>query len=156
MLLAIDPGLSTGWAVFTPHLQSCGMGDPPDLKVHHLIIEKPQVYPHTPTAQANNLITLAFQAGQYVGSIQHKALTVVLPHVWKGTLPKPIHHLRIWKALDDAEKATVLTLAKGVSNYLQACEVWVTLRRKTLPGGKECDMMDAIGLGLYALNRLRP
>lgn len=155
MLLAIDPGLSTGWAVFSPDLQSCGMGAPGLTSVDHLIIEKPQVYPNTPTAQANNLITLAFQAGQYVGSIQHKTLTVVLPHVWKGTLPKPIHHLRIWKILSEQEKA-VLSMAKNVQDYLHACQVWVTLRRKTLPGGKECDMMDAIGLGLYALNRLRP
>src|SRR5678809_187857 len=136
MLLAIDPGVSTGWALFKGRdLFMCAQGDPPFIfAVTSLIIERPQVYPKTSTKQANDLITLAIQVGGYLARFQGVDSMVVLPHQWKGSIPKDIHHPRIWAKLDAAEQAIVDHAWKGRSKK------GVT------------DIMDAVGLGLYALN----
>lgn len=158
MLLAVDPGLSTGWALFElDRLHSCDGGDPPFQLATKFIVEKPQVYPGTPASKANNLVTLAFQAGGYWARAGQFATerVQVLPHAWKGDTPKPIHHQRVWRTLLIPEQVTAEATCPGLGTYLEKCRHSVTLR-KPAPGGKHADVMDAIGLGLFALNRLRP
>lgn len=54
----------------------------------------------------------------------------VRPGTWKGNVPKPIHHGRIYKALSTSEL------------------------ERTPPMATSPDTWDAIGLGLYALRRV--
>lgn len=165
--LAIDPGKSMGWALFSgAALVRCGAFDgdydagmrtfgessglPPGFSyTDRIVCERPQYYPPTRGAKRvdpNDLITLALRAGAVVGSVRRLYPCVevrwVLPATWKGSVPKPIHQRRIWEALTPAEQASARPAPAGP----------VAARRES-PGWT--DTLDAIGLGLYDLGRLR-
>lgn len=144
-LLAVDPGLHTGWAAFAASggvggalslggdLVACGLGDPPCESAPSLVIEVPQVYPRQ-RVPPNDLITLAFQAGRYAGRAAGE-VHEVRPHQWKGNLPKDVCEARVRAALSEAERA-VLDAARA-------------------PAGHRHDVADAVGIGLFFLCRFR-
>ena len=132
LLLSIDPGLHTGWALFDTTLLACGTGDPPTGYAKRLVIEVPEIYPRQPVPP-NDLIALAFMAGRYVG--RHENAHFVLPKRWKGNMPKEVCAARIEAALTSEEKR--ILAACGASK------------------GQMHNVIDAIGIGLYALGRFR-
>src|SRR5882757_2910010 len=95
MILAIDPGISTGWCLLGKDCIACSAGEnwPSVLEA---IIEYPEVYPDTRPSQANNLITLALRVGQYKERLERVGVNVrlVKPKEWKGQTPKDVHHRR--------------------------------------------------------------
>jgi len=113
MILAIDPGLHSGWSVLSEveGLLDLGYGETWPLGLwpgkFQAIIECPEVYPDTRAPQANNLITLALRVGRYQERLEAKGVPVrlVLPKVWKGQLPKPVHHIRGRKKMTPKEQA---------------------------------------------------
>ncbi len=134
-LLAIDPGVDTGWAIFMQQrLYLCGLGMWPQAFLYEAeaIMERPQVYPRTRPKQANDLITLAIRVGQYKERIEARGakVTLILPNKWKGSVPKPIHNQRVKDTLTPVELKIL--------------------------GAGDHNVIDAVGLGLYALNRLVP
>jgi hypothetical protein len=97
-----------------------------------------------------------------------RQVTELRPREWKGNTPKPPHHLRMWSALDDAErellggtrtaKAIDAACKRGAANawrkpgatYYRASEF------PTVNGTKIThDILDAVALALYALKRIR-
>ena len=137
VLLAIDPGASTGWGVFDKtQLLGCGLGDPHVERAARIVIELPQVYPQQPVPP-NDLITLAFLAGRYAGAAMGGsvgvAVSTVFPHQWKGNLPKDLCAIRVRAALTPAERTIV-----------DAIDV---------PEKQRHNVMDAIGIGLFTLGR---
>lgn len=131
-LLAIDPGTRTGWAVFAgAKLLACGLGDPPTEGADRIVIEIPQVYPAHPVPP-NDLITLAFLAGRYAGRATCEVSTV-FPHQWKGNLSKEVCAARVRFRLSPEEKKVV-------------DEIRVPVKQLH-------NVMDAIGIGLFALGR---
>jgi hypothetical protein len=138
IILAIDPGATTGWAVGSPgsqRLLACGIcypdkgGRPPAHNYDLVIIEKPvltQVGPGSITSRGNDLITCWGRGCKCVESVPHKRLEEVAPGTWKGQVPKVIHNARVLAKLT----ATELALCSGNHNEI-----------------------DAIGLLLYALER---
>ena len=136
MYLAIDPGIDTGWASFAKNgsLLACSVGSPPSCS-GMVVIEKPQIYPsRLSKGNPNDLITLALQVGRYIERLEAQGATVTLalPHEWKGTIPKDIHHKRIVGYLTDAERQVIKTYGAGVA------------------AGKVHNMLDAVGLGKWA------
>jgi len=133
LLLAIDPGASTGWAVFGGQLLGCGLGDPHVGRAQRVVIELPQVYPNHPVPP-NDLVTLAFLAGRYAGGAAAGAeVSTVFPHQWKGNLPKDLCAIRVRAALTPAERTIV-----------DAIDV---------PDKQKHNVLDAIGIGLFTLGR---
>jgi hypothetical protein len=132
-LLAIDPGTHTGWALFGGRNQliACGLGDPPVERAVSVVIEIPQIYPQHPVPP-NDLITLAFLAGRYVGRATCEVSTV-FPHQWKGNLSKENCAARVRFRLSPEEKEVVDVL--------------------DIPAKQLHNVMDAIGIGLFALGR---
>lgn len=139
MLLAIDPGLAMGWAVFLrePKIQlvRCGLNDLPAdyYSTDPVVIECPQFYKTSnPTAIAGLL--------RLVGRLEERVtqaggtVKLVSPHQWKGNVAKPVMLARIVSKLTPAEL--------GV---LDRCGV---------SKGKRHNVVDAIGIGLHALGRL--
>ena len=116
-----------------PVLIKVGLGElPPDDDIHEIVIELPQVYAGSKSkGNPNDLIKLAYEAGRVVGSAAAK---VIKPREWKGTIKKEVMLKRILSKLDDRE----LRLLKGLG----------------LPPSKEHNVVDAIGIGLWALGRL--
>lgn len=140
MLLAIDPGKDQGWALFDgTTLRTCGLGAAPILQFSdtcaplEVIIECPQFYKTSnPTAIAG-LLRLVGRLEQIADSadVPYK---LVSPHAWKGNVAKPVMLARIVSKLTPAEL-----------DVLDRCGV---------SKGKRHNVVDAVGLGLYALGRL--
>lgn len=147
-VMAIDPGLDTGWAVFDDAgaLVRCGLGDPPPSCGVSVIIERPQVYSRRASpGDPNNLITLAIQVGRYTErvSTQGSKYEHVLPHDWKGSLDSDICCRRVANSLTAAEKNTLFAVLSPLARKPMTDDF--------LTSGKRHNVIDAVGLGLWAL-----
>lgn len=136
-ILAIDPGLDTGWCVVdSTGVLGCGLGFPSDFHgARHAILERPQVYrAATSKGDPNDLITLAIQLGRYVERLEAKSFrtSLVLPTTWKGQVPKEVHHKRLLRALTPAEAGKVAECIAPISK------------------GKQHNVLDAVALALWA------
>jgi hypothetical protein len=101
----------------------------------HIIVEYPEQYAQTP-APRSSVQGLACTGGGIVSLLKRPSNKVefVLPKVWKKQVPKDIMLDRIVARLDPTEKA--LLENKAYAKY------------------KKHNVIDAIGLGLYKLERL--
>jgi hypothetical protein len=125
-LISIDPGEHPGWAEFrNGWLVDCG-DDPWNIDPceHHVIIERPTVYSRSPVPP-NDIVTLAIEAGRIAERFGE--VEWVLPRTWKGTVPKSIMTKRILAALTPEDFG---------------------------PVPEDHNVIDAIGLGLWRLDRL--
>lgn len=140
-LIAIDPGNDAGIAVFHDQL----------LVGAELVVEAPargwvwqgpyalpvvcEVPKERRGSRVNtqDLITLAFTAGYLVSSMQPTDLLTVFPEQWKGQRPKHADNHLTKKLLCGRERQ----ILEGLS----------------IPRSKEHNVLDAIGLGLWALGR---
>lgn len=135
-LLAIDPGNSSGWALFSggvlTHAGTCRTPPLQAISATHIIAERPTIYP-TDVAKPAGIITLAIGLGRWLEANRHvppERVTLVEPRSWKGSVKKTIHHERCARALTAAERAAV---------------VWDVLG---------LDARDAVCLGLFGLGRV--
>lgn len=144
MLLAVDPGADAGWAHFDPEqrrLVACGLNEQfMTAHVARVVIERPMIYPGgRQKARPADIIKLATRAGEW-GGLGRAFFGVepeyVEPAKWKGgSVPKSIHHARIWAVLSVDEQTVVSKAAAGIAP------------------SKRHNLMDAIGIGLYAVGR---
>lgn len=105
-----------------------------------VVIEKPQVYRAAQSkGDPNDLITLAIRVGWYQEYFESRGVSVYLvtPAMWKGQVPKPVHHRRIANKLSPQEHLVVSEGMIGV------------------PVTKQHNVMDAVGLGLFYTGRTR-
>ena len=112
-LLAIDPGFrrdrpNLGWALFIEGgLWSAASikskGELPNVN-SLIIIEAPRWYPREHRADTNDLLDLSVFVGQIKGMYEERgrAVQLVWPRSWKGTVPKDIHNERVLAALKEA------------------------------------------------------
>ncbi len=151
MLLAIDPGCDTGWALFDSarRLQACGLGDPRDEHqgpTHQVIIECPaRVYRGIPTGA---ILKLAAKAGEWFGRYEATSeVAYVAPDEWiGGSVDKRINHPRIWAKLVEAERSIVDRAFRAYPG-----------RTRSLSGAMAAarihNIVDAIGIGLHGVGR---
>jgi len=143
-MIAIDPGKWSGWALFFHgKLQAAGvlseatiLDKPPMVEWAPAVavIEIPRAYPlGKGKGDPQDLIKLAILAGDLRGFYRRHGLhtELVEPRRWKGTVPKDIHGERVLGALAPDEAAIL----------------------PTLPKSKRHNMVDAIGLGLWWLEK---
>ncbi len=143
MLLAIDSGACTGWAIFDgKDLLSCGLDTPYDCFITTVIIECPRLRPRG-EKNPNSILLVARNAGEWGGRYAALGAEVryVTPNEWKGATPKNVSEARTKSALSSEELAIVyqaFKTAKGRSGMAKSLRnnVW-----------------DAIGIGLYAVGR---
>lgn len=145
-LLCFDPGETTGVAWFVDHELSRAWAtkfeelikSPPrgfDGQQADVVIEQPQWRPRD-RVDINDLIKLALKTGElrhYYRS--HAHVVLVVPTTWKGSVPKGIHNERVLRALTPAELARV--------------------PRRPRARTPDHNAVDAIGLGLWKLGRMR-
>lgn len=137
MVITLDPGEVTGWAVFTgSRLAHCGtttrahgFRTPYDYATPDvLVVEMPTVYPDD-REKANNLLVLATTVGRYLERwARCPRIVTPRPRDWKGGVPKAIHNSRTVSRLSEIEQ------------FL-------------LANKPDHNMLDAIGLGLWHLKR---
>lgn len=159
-MLAIDPGRrAIGWALFCgSDLDLCGLiraneADLPtdalrmarevDRTVCRLVIERMRVYPiQQQKGDQNDLLDLSFVSGVVVGVVAgNKAqgethVELVTARDWKGQVPKDVVHKRILAVLSSNER---LVLEKGTAK---------------VPASLRHNVLDAVGIGLWACSRL--
>lgn len=149
MLLAIDPGADSGWAVYNTRgsvLEACGLAGAARTRtklplegVTRVLIERPMIYPGgRQEARPRDVITLALRAGERGGAV--RAATgvepeYVEPRPWKGTIAKDTCHARIWARLSPDERAIVDKACVNIA-----------------PGLRH-NVLDAVGIGLYGVGR---
>jgi hypothetical protein len=140
MYLTIDPGIATGWALWSAvRLLECGLGTPParaDLEA--VWIESPVIYPHS-RARPNDILKLARDAGAHAGLYLSLGVNVrfVEPARWKGQVPKTIHHARVWSQLQPGEQSIVHEGCLGVAP------------------SKRHNVLDAVGMGLWVRSQAK-
>lgn len=135
-LLAIDPGTKgTGLAYFNKGLLTLAVleRDPYTLKpgpeqLDEVIVELPRAYGARSPVDPNDLIKLASVAGFIAGISGASTLWYVHPQSWKGQTPKRIDNERTIRHLCDNE-------------------------RRILGPKLDHNVMDAVGIGLWALGR---
>lgn len=144
MILGIDPGLDTGWAILDDggQLFSCGLGMPPRvIKKCVVFIERPKIYPaRSMKGDPNDIVTLAIQVGRYSERYEVMACDVrhVYPRDWKGTVDGDVMVNRIISRLDASESQVLLSALEEI-------------RAKS----KHHNVVDAIGLAKHGARVLK-
>ena len=146
MILAIDPGVDSGWAILdtpTRALQGCGLGspNPTGRSFDRIIIECPKLRPWG-EKNPNAILTLARNAGQWGGRLEHLGpVEFILPNDWKGSVKKEISHSRLWAKLSSEEKDVVDAAFKAHPG------------RNGMAPSKRHNVLDAIGIALWGVGR---
>lgn len=140
-LIAVDPGNMAGVAVFkdarlvnvelvVEAVQRCWVWKGPfGLPV---VVEVPEKYEGSRIDTAR-LMTLTFTAGYIASSMRPEQVFKVLPKDWKGQRPKHVDNKHTMRLLSDQE-----------------CHI---LEAARIPAGQRHNVVDAIGIGLWALSR---
>ena len=156
ILIAVDPGLAcTGLAVFVDgELRSVrGACTDPTRSLQQRVIsiaeevqdagccatrcamEMPTIYPRAKgKGSGNDIVKLATVVGAVIAVLYVSEMMLVAPAEWKGQVPKAIHQPRILAKLRENESR----ILRAVSGEY---------------GAKLHNVIDAIGIGLYALRR---
>jgi hypothetical protein len=175
-LLAIDPahadpgsacalfgagrgGLSAVW-FFKPFRATHHYGFTGTTCIETVVIEKPQVDDRTVGIPLKDVINLSYAAGRVLGFYTEAGARVkeYLPRQWKGSTPKPLHHLKLWGVLTEAERE-VVGGADALAQIEAACERG-GLARWSKPGvvyyggWKGHNILDAVALGCFHLGRI--
>lgn len=172
MIKAIDPGAAgKGNAVaafVNDHLMCVGferigdarrpfLGGTPDT----VVIERPEYQgDRTTSARPQDLMALAWSgallAGAYVGA--GAALVEYTPREWKGSVPKPVHHKRLWEVLAPGERALlggpVTIVIIDAACRKGGLSKWSRPGASYYPRSFELhNILDAVGLGLFHIGR---
>ena len=144
IIVAIDPGVKVaGWAIFKKkRLWRCGIARGkqwadtvdalPRLTSEVTVVEHPVAYPRS-SVNPNGLIKLGIMAGAAAKAFDAIEIMMPTPREWKGQTPKAIHNKRV--------------LAKLTLKELKIHN------KADVPKSLVHNMTDAVGLGLWALNR---
>jgi hypothetical protein len=141
-VIAIDPGKDAGIGVFEDGYLTEADLIKKDIPFswqtrwpcRHVVVEIPQVYRGS-TVNPQSLVTLAYRAGYLTGLVRPTHLVQVKPTQWKGQIPKDIHYEQILRQLEVGE---LLLLDQCLQN---------------IPKSKHHNVYDAVGLGLWYLQR---
>lgn len=104
--LAIDPGTKESGYAFAEYgvLTAAGYfpsSTPSGSSVTRLVSELPQIYAgHKAQGNVEDLLQLARTVGQFEGHFKSQGAEIVIyrPAQWKGQVPKPIHHERVFNS----------------------------------------------------------
>jgi hypothetical protein len=138
---------------------------PADLRdfPHHIdfaLFENPRINGQTRGKRPNDMMDLAVVVGQLIGVLLARGVRAncVNPQEWKGSIKKPVHHLRVWHTLSPDERAifaegagkTVDTITRKIDI---ACQRLAVEGKVTGYSWKAHNLLDAVGLGLWHLKR---
>ena len=140
-LIAIDPGDFAGVALFEDELLkrvefvvgAARVGWKWEGPSHcDVVCEVPQKYVGS-NAEMQSLLTLAVTAGYLIGAVQPSTVRTCFPRDWKGQRPKKVDNAYTLKLLTDQERQI--------------------LEGSDIPASQRHNVIDAIGIGLWALRR---
>lgn len=151
-LIAIDPGAHPGYACFFRTLQGWMLTMARDDSMMApgpegiVVVEHPMIYPKRgrrrgDTKDPNAIVKLAFTAGKQAQWAAQRGAPIVTvrPYEWKGQVDKEVTAHRVQKRLQ--------------SSPFNLGELSVWDRVQELPETRRNGVIDAIGIGLYAVGR---
>lgn len=169
MILSIDPG-ATGDGPACAYSVDGRITNvrfsfrPPGLNVTAIVVEQWQFRGTQDVPVASRMITMLtaglLAAGHALGQAAVSCNVVLYtPNQWKGEIPKPIHHVRIWGRLSPLERRLLGGLAteraieaaveKGARNR------WGKRGVKYYPDSFVThNLLDAVGLNLFHTGRM--
>jgi hypothetical protein len=101
-----------------------------------LVCEWPTVYPGSRAEDPNDLLPLTACVGAVAALTQASSFSTLAPREWTSGRPKDVNHRRILKRLSPAEQGVLDAGLAPVEKNLRH------------------NVLDAVGIGLYALDRL--
>ena len=134
------------------------------LHVATVVWEEPQIDTRT-RASTPAVVHLAAVGGTLAGMLAGMCREVahvvpVAPSAWKGSTPKPVAHARLWGVLDEREQrllggeATRMTIE--AAQRAGALARWAREGGSYYPGAWTMhNLLDAVGIGAWALGRVR-
>ncbi len=170
VILAIDPGvkqsaaaLSIDGALYQVWFIDMGLladGAPfasgasgARIEPTRVVVEKPQHDGRSSRVPPGVLIDLAYAAGLVAGACAAGwPIVAYTPREWKGSIAKPIHHMRLWSVLSEHERAL---FPEGTFERIQK-GVKAQALRGTGKGYASAvhNLLDAAALNLFHLKRL--
>jgi hypothetical protein len=166
----IDPGVTESACAFfvTRELNGVCFVSPSALSVlrpgdvRSALIEAPRIDGQTRGKDENDIVALGMAIGDLRGAIRAYCgveAQLVERSKWKGQVPKPIHHSRVWGALTPPERATFAgfagTTVEYVTNKIEtACAAFAQHGRVVRYSWRAHNLLDAVGLGLWDLARI--
>lgn len=161
MLLAIDPGADTGWAVFDTcrRLTACGLIQTPARLAGHVppyhdydrvLIECAELRGRS-EKNPNSILLMARVAGEWAGHHRTHRPEYIPPTDWKGATPKDIDHRRTFAKLSPEELRALVAGCTGISPRSAAIDV--AIRVGLSSADKRQNVLDAIGIGLWGVGR---
>lgn len=151
-ILAIDPGVSTGWALLDEagSLLDCGLGDPRPCRnrcVSRVVIERPQIYRgRASKGDPNDLITLAILVGRYTEAFSERIVEHILPHDWKGSVDADVLCRRVVASLSNEERTLLFRVLEPLARKPCSQDVSAGLRH---------NVIDAVGIAKWSTKRAR-
>jgi len=108
---------------------------------------------HTNAANKQCLMQTAQVAGCLLGAFSNLStnITLVKPNIWKGNVPKSIHHRRIYSRLLWREKAGKVKEISGTVYPELYNEFLSTWSHDKINPGDFLDINDSLGLALYGV-----
>lgn len=165
IILSIDPGVAESAQALIQHerlievgFRSLGAwlwrGEAVDL----VVVERPEYQgARSDAARTQDLLALSWAGAKAAYSVGVEVREVT-PREWKGSTPKPVHHLRLWEdCLNDAERK--LFAPDTGRRIMQAAEKCAL--RPGKPGASYYgrwdghNLLDAAALGLAFVGRFR-
>jgi hypothetical protein len=116
-------------------------------------VEKPQQDGRSRAVPPKVLIDLAWNGALVAAALRPSELVTYTPTEWKGSVSKPVHHLRIWAELSEFERKafpadTEERIRKGAEATAR------NAGKLTAYAFEAHNLLDAAGLGLFHLGRL--
>lgn len=128
-----------------------------------VIVEQPEYQgARSNGARPIDLMNLAWAGALVAGSFAGRdgcPIIAVGPRQWKGSMPKPVHHMKVLAALSVAEQRV---LPGDAIARVKAAREAGARTRWAKPGASYYgrwtghNLLDAVALGLWHLGRLRP
>lgn len=132
------------------------------LAVHECVVET-QHLSRQGSERSSDILDVAFQAGFAAASLGAQYTTKASVQDWKRNTPKRVSCIHSWEGLDAkeraiAERAIIMALRTHRSKIRTVSEALECIRQdKTGSAGVKIvtDLLDAVGIGLWALKSLR-
>jgi hypothetical protein len=163
---AIDPGVDAcAYAWGSGALQGVSFAAPENpAHVSSVLVERPEYQgARSDASRTQDLIALAWAGARAAYELAGESgclVREVTPHEWKGSVPKPVHHVRLWAVLAPAERALFpADTAERISKAADKCALKPGAPGASYYGrgkGSEVhNLLDAAALLMWYFGRLK-
>lgn len=158
-LLSVDPGVNSIYVATWCGQELRTVGETTNwmLNSDHIVIECPTLYQgRVVDTDQRDILNLVRTVERVKVLSNYDHWKEYLPRDWKGQDKKWITHHRVLTSLTDAERKTVKrACGEDIAEYVEAACVAAAEHKKPKYSRKSHNLLDAVGIGLHHLGRLK-